>query len=515
LITRFFTLNLTLLCLLCPGLARAQLDELFRSIRDTDLNNFAVGAAVSSRETGYIDSDGRKTLFPYLSSLTNPAFTDRMVFATEGELGVRTVTETDWTIGLMGRLETRSLEADADQPTLQERKSTLELGSAIAYRAWPVHLGIRSYFDVMGRHKSNRSKVEISYPVELNRGFIIPAIEFARNTRQYNDYYYGVTPSESTNTLPAYNPEASWSPGVKIKMGYRISTRWSLRGRIGLEFLDDEIAGSPLMEDDKLWSLSIGADYNADIFQPRSLELADDARPKSEIRIGLFSNRMDSKVQRNDDDGNFGSIADLESVLGISEQKTVSQFDALLRFGNYHRLEIGYLEVDRSGQAIIEEDLKFGDTTFPAGTNLASSSERDILKLSYGYSLILNAQAEFGVSAGLHRSNNKTQFADQDNTLKASDEIAPLLPVVGIYASVALGERVNLLVDGDLFRLDFNNYVGSQTAVNLELQYDLNVFGFGLGYAYHRSKLEAKKDSLSGRLNFRHSGPFVFAAYRF
>lgn len=75
------------------------------------------------------------------------------------------------------------------------------------------------------------------------------------------NYYYGVTPPEADARGP-YATDAAWTPLVSVDWNYQLTERWDLRFLANYRQLPDEIAASPLINDNKVITVFIGGVYH-------------------------------------------------------------------------------------------------------------------------------------------------------------------------------------------------------------------------------------------------------------
>lgn len=487
-------------------------------IRDYDLNNYALGVSLSLGETPYAGADNSAFAYPYLTSFRDSAFTDDWILIREGSLGVRWVSESRWEVGLLGRVQTLGL-GSSDAPELRglaDRKWTLELAPMIGYRGWPVHIDIKTYADILGHHDGLISQLSFSVPYESSRGYIVPSIQAIHYDKDFTNYYYGVSASEARPLRPEYQADDALNTALKVRWGYALTDKWLLSGSIGLEFLDSEISNSPIVNEDSLWSGNIGVAYNSDIFQPRGSQRAGRKQARVEFRVAAFSDSVDTKIVRNSSAGTPGSEIDLENVLGLPDEETILQLDAIFRFGDYHRLELGYFELERSGTTTLPAALDFGDEQFAAATEITSSFDTKIFRISYAYSLINDAQKELGFMAGLHYSKFDVEISSATTGQRVASSTETPLPVIGAHGSVALGKKASLGARIQLFRMDFDRYEGLLSYVTVDLQRRFGeYFSVGLAYNFYVMKLESSENDLTGSLQIRHRGPALFVSASF
>jgi outer membrane scaffolding protein for murein synthesis (MipA/OmpV family) len=496
----------------------AHAGRLLDYIRNYDLNDYALGVSLSLGETPYVGAENSVFAYPYLTSFRDSAFTDDWILIREGNLGVRWASENHWELALMGRVQTLG-PGSGDVPALrglEDRKWTLELAPMVGYRGWPVHVDFKTYADILDRHGGLISELTLSLPYESSRGYIVPSVRAIQYSQDFTNYYYGVSAAEAGPLRPQYQADDATNTALKLRWGYAITDKWLLSGSIGIEFLDDEISNSPIVDNDSLWSGNIGVAYNSDIFEPRASERAGRIQSRAEFRVAAFSDSVDTKILRNASDGTPGSEIDLENLLGLPDEETILQIDAIFRFGDYHRLELGYFELERTGTATLPTDTNFGDEQFAAGTVVDSRFDTNILRLSYAYSLINDAQKELGFMAGLHFSKFNTEISSSMTGQRATSSADTPLPVVGAHGSIALGKKASLGARVQLFRMDFDRYEGllSYLTVDLQRRFGDN-FSIGLAYNFYTMKLESSESDLTGSLQIRHSGPALFVSAGF
>ena len=495
------------------GANNANAGRLLDYIRDYDLNDYALGLAISGEQNPYTGAKNGAYAYPYLTSFTHPGLTDDWLFFRDGDVGVRWVSENGCEIGAVGRVQTLGLgNSETDELSgIVDRKWTLEVGPMIGWRRWPVHINLKSYAEVSDRHDGFISQLAFSAPFEYSRGFIVPAVDVIHQSKDYVNYYYAVSPAEATPTRPEYQADDAINTALQVRWGYALSDKWLLSGTLRLENLASDITDSPIVERNSIWSANIGLAYNVNLFQPREYEFARQGEPKFELRVGAFHDLIDSKVARDTSDGIPGFETDIEEFLGAADEKTVLQMDAVLRLGHYHRLEFGYFELTRNGSVTLSNALSFGDELFLAGTTIDSRIDASIFRAGYAYSLIRDAQKELGIMAGIHFSNFETNISAAATGQTETSDAGTPLPVIGVHGSVFIGEKTTIGAKLQFFRMDFDRYEGSLNYGTLDIERRFTErFSVGLGYNYYRMNLSSSDSDVNGYLKLRHHGPVIF-----
>lgn len=482
-------------------------------IRDYDLNDYALGVGFSSAQSPYRGAKDSAYAYPYLTSFRHSSMTDDWILIRDGGLGFRWVSDNGWELGAIGQVQTLGLgklETD-DLLGIIDRKWALELGPTIGWRGWPVHINWTTFFEPTNRHEGLVNQLTFLLPKEWSRGYFVPSIQVTQQSDDYADYYYSVTLAEATPTRPAYQAGANISVAAKLSWGYPLSDKWLLTGNVGVEKLDSEITDSPIVDRDHIWSAGVALAYNANVFQPREYEGPPPRTPQFDLRISGFLDKIDTKVVRDTSDGVPGFETDVEDFLGISDEETVLQVDATVRIGHYHRLEFGYFKLGRSSTKVLDNDLNFGDETFPAGTEVDTFVDVNIFRVGYSYSLIRNAQIEMGVMAGVHWFGLDTDIAADSTSQRARSSAGTPLPVIGAHASIFLGEKTTLGAKLQFFRTDFDRFEGSLNFASLDIQHRLGKqFSVGVGYNFYGMKLTSDDNDVNGYLKVRHHGPTAF-----
>ncbi len=492
-----------------PVSAQSFLDEL----RSSDLNDYALGVVVSTSPAIYRGDDDSTYLYPYLTSVQEQHLTDDWFVVGEGDVGFRKIMG-NWTLGAVGRVQTLGFDESPELPGVNQRKWAIELAPLVQYRALPVKVTFKPYFEISNRHSGRVDQLEFAYPFQGSRGYLTPAVEFTHQTDDYNDYYFGVTAGESLAGVPVYQPDASLNASLKVSWGYYLADNWILTGRVEWTQLDDEIADSPLIEDDATWHVSLGVAYNADFFRESSLEEYG-LRNGLSLRVMAISNDVETEFVRDATDGSSGARVDMEDLLGLDDSVTVQQLDIVYRFLDFHRLEFSFWDMDREGRQTPQRDFEYGDSVFLAGSPVDVSLKTESWRLGYGFSLLRDGQKELGVSVGLHQTDVLTELSQEITGAYERSNPDPILPVLGAFGSVALGNSAEATLDVQYYDMDIDRFDGSIVTARFEVLRHFSRMTVGIGYNLYSVNLESSDDEHPGRLKFSHQGPLISLSYNF
>ena len=504
--------------LIVPTIASGGIRDMLEYLRSYDLNDYALGVAYSQSQNPFIGGSPSGFAYPYLTSFRHMAFTDDWLILTGGELGFRWVNDQGWILGAVGRINTMS----SGSATIEEllgldvREWVAEVSPVVGYRRWPVHFDFRYYAPIFSERGGPSSEFSASLPFEFDWGWLVPEVTLIHSSSERNEYYFGLQPSVDRPNIPEYTPGSSQHPSVGLNFGYAIANKWLLSGSVRHEWLPSEVSNSPLVVNDGLWHWNLGVAYNSDIFRVPEGELESFRTPGFELRAGLYFNNISSKIIRLPADGGPAEEIELEDVLGVDKSDDVLSAEAIWRFGHYHRIQAGYFELGRESTTTLLQDLTIGDETFPAGASIDVIADIDIARIAYGFSLMNDAQKELGVLVGMHIADVETVVRSEDTGQEVSSRADTPLPVIGVYGSVALTDRLDLGANIEIFRMEFDTYEGSLNAFNLNLTYFFtNRMGAGVGYNYFSMDLDSPEGGLRGSTQIRHHGPILFATFTF
>ena len=487
-------------------------------IRNYDLNDYALGVAVTTAESPYVGDAGNTYGYPYLTSFRYAGFTDDWLLLSGGELGVRWVTDNGWVLGVVGRINTDGFGSGTDQRllSLRDRHWAVEVAPLVGWRGWPLHVEYKLFSALINRHDGLTGEFKLSLPTEWSRGYVVPSISVISHDAAYNDYYYGVGASFPAPGFPFYAPGAGTSIEARLKVGYAITDKWLASGYVASEWLGAAISDSPIVDRDRLWSLNFGLAYNADIFHPREGHGTGLRQPRFEIRAGTFRSTIDSEIRYESTNGGAPDIVDLEDRLDAAAYKYVWQVDAILRIGGYHRLEAGHFRLSRESTAVLTAPMRAGNEELIAGTTVLTRTETRVTRLVYGYSLMNDAQKELGVMAGLHVTRFDNEITPVGAGQYVRSYLSTPLPVIGAYARLALGSKVMLDARLHIFRTTYDTYSGSLNYLYLGLQRSLGkTSSVGLGLNYYGLDLDSNDAGLRGSIRVRYYGPVVFLGINF
>lgn len=112
--------------------------------------------------------------------------------------------------------------------------------------------------------KHNGQEFAFSYSKEFtkDRWSFLPTAGILWDSSDMTDYFYGVESKYARPGRPAYSVGEAWNPFLGLLTNYQFNEKWSAMASLRYEFLDNEIADSPIVSDDYKLSIIAGLMYN-------------------------------------------------------------------------------------------------------------------------------------------------------------------------------------------------------------------------------------------------------------
>jgi hypothetical protein len=238
------------------------------------------------------------------------------------------------------------------------------------------------------------------------------------------------------------------------------------------------------------------------------------------VSLGTYIVNSDTKLEL-DGEAGTGDRVDLERTFG---DDTANRFriDAYWRFAGKHKLRALWFDSSRSASRVLEEEINWGDETFPVGAEVDFDFDFSIYELAYEYAFLRRQNFEIAGSAGLHytkfAARLSAELGQPGATTEESDSArvdAPL-PVFGLRGIWNPGG--NFWIDGSaqIFSLSIDEYDGRLTDYRLAALWQPKKWlGLGVGYNAFTVDVDVDKDSFRGSMKWTYKGPQVFLSASF
>ena len=132
-----------------------------------------------------------------------------------------------------------------------DRDSTFMAGLALrAELPMGFNAALRYQHDVLDRIGGGEARIAIDKSFQLGRFRFSPELGVNWLAQDLADYDFGVRQENATAVRPAYRVDAVFTADVGVGILYEITTDWLLIMNVAVEFFDNEITDSPIVNED-------------------------------------------------------------------------------------------------------------------------------------------------------------------------------------------------------------------------------------------------------------------------
>ena len=142
-----------------------------------------------------------------------------------------------------------------------DRNHAYEAGVEVIYEDDWGQLQISLLNDISSQHSGQRADVVFSTNHIHQRWLVRPSLGLSWKSSSLTDYYFGVEPDESNQFVNEYTADASLNAFASVLLNYAIKKDlfWGLK--LGYEQFGDEIADSPIVVEDDVFTAYTGLKY--------------------------------------------------------------------------------------------------------------------------------------------------------------------------------------------------------------------------------------------------------------
>ncbi|MDN8600859.1 MipA/OmpV family protein [Citrobacter enshiensis] len=149
-----------------------------------------------------------------------------------------------------------------DMKQLDKRDSTAMVGAAwYRHEKWGS-VKVSAAADVLDNSNGWVGEVSVFRPMPVGKFTLTPSAGVLYYDKNFNDYYYGVSDSESRRSgLSSYSPDDSWMPYVGLAMKYPLTNNLVLVASATYTVLPDDVKDSPMVDRDDSFTFLSGVSW--------------------------------------------------------------------------------------------------------------------------------------------------------------------------------------------------------------------------------------------------------------
>lgn len=242
------------------------------------------------------------------------------------------------------------------------------------------------------------------------------------------------------------------------------------------------------------------------------------------LAIGTYLLDTDTEVQLNGEAGE-GTDIDWERDIGDDGDQTRFRIDGYWRFANRHKLRFMWFNNSVSNKRTLEDEIEWGDVTYPVSAKLKSEFNFDIYELAYEYAFLRRESFELAGTFGLHWTTlslalkGEASIVDGEpvtGTVRKEGSVDLPLPVLGLRGLWSLTHDFWLDASAQFFSLSIDEYDGSLQDYRVAVVWQPGKWlGVGLGYNQFNVDVDVEKERFDGSLDWTYRGPMLFYSATF
>ena len=145
---------------------------------------------------------------------------------------------------------------------LDERKWSVLAGASYMYTSKYGALKLSAAQDTLSRSKGAIANFSYIAAWESGPWSLYPELGLQWNSTQYNQYYFGVSPTESERSgIPAYRLGSSVHPYANLVVDYQINKHWDIYTTYGLSYLSNNQYQSPMTQKRLEFEPAVGLNF--------------------------------------------------------------------------------------------------------------------------------------------------------------------------------------------------------------------------------------------------------------
>jgi len=242
------------------------------------------------------------------------------------------------------------------------------------------------------------------------------------------------------------------------------------------------------------------------------------------LAIGTFILSSDTEIQLDGESGQ-GTIVDWERSLGDDADQTRFRIDGFWRFADRHKVRMLWFNNTTSKTRTLDEEIDWGDATYPVNAEVKAEFSFDIYELAYEYAFLRRDNYELSGTIGLHWTTMSAALKGEasfvggepvSGTVRSEGSVDLPLPVIGVRGLWNLSGDFWVDASAQFFSLSIDEYDGSlQDYRVVVLWQPKRWLGVGVGYNQFNVDVDVEKDSFDGSLDWTYKGPILFYSASF
>lgn len=244
---------------------------------------------------------------------------------------------------------------------------------------------------------------------------------------------------------------------------------------------------------------------------------------KFNATLGNFILETNTSVRLDGPAGEVGTDFDWEENFGGSDGNRF-RVDGSWRFADRHKVRGMWFNFERNRSTVFNEEVDWGEVTFPVDATVDGRFKFDIYELAYEYAFLKRENLELSGSFGFHLAQFEVGMtADVDTgggggTVEIGDkgELNAPLPVIGGRVIYRIHRDFWIDAMVQFFALEYENVDGRLIDSRIGVLWQPRSWGgIGIGYNRFDMDVDVSRSKYTGKLDWIYDGPQIFYSVSF
>lgn len=247
------------------------------------------------------------------------------------------------------------------------------------------------------------------------------------------------------------------------------------------------------------------------LLQPPKMAIASPITDRFALRGLFYMPDISTQVRYDNSAGVPGTLVTAEDTLGFKSQLKQASVDMMFRIGERHRIRADFYKMTRSGDRVINQQIRFGEDVYDANDRVVSTMDLRKLGLNYSYSVVRTERFELAAGMALH-------LLQLEGVLEVPAEFQrEKLDAAGPYPSLTaditwrITRRFSLNASGSYLDYASGDIAASHIAWHGDVQFRVRPnLALGVGYTQTRFKVDSTNTDFLGFFDLKYKGPEAF-----
>lgn len=254
-----------------------------------------------------------------------------------------------------------------------------------------------------------------------------------------------------------------------------------------------------------------GAGTQRVLLQPPKMSIPSPITDRLAVRGLFFMPDITTEIRNDASNGARGTLLSVEGTLGMADQKKQGGLDLQFRLLDKHRIRAAFYELSRNGDVVLDQVVRFGDSTYVVNDRVLTKMDLRKLDLDYTYSFLRRERLELSAGLAIHLLQAEGRLEAPARFVRENLDVAGPFATLAFDGTWRITKRFSLNGQGNFLQGHVGDVRGSYKAFNGDVQFRWRPnFALGAGYSMTRFFLNSEDPTESGLFRFSYKGPMAF-----